>query len=57
MITQAKKHVQICTSALCVVSVKGGWGGLELGGGRCVLCMLGAFYLSIVLLINWFQLC
>ena len=43
---QLKKYVQICASALCVVSVKGGWSGLELGGGHCILSMPGAFLLE-----------
>ena len=55
--------MQIRVSALCVVSVKGGWGVLELGGGCCVLGMPGAFFIqllcyyliSLTLLNDWFQ--
>ena len=43
MIVQAKKHVQIRASVLCIISFKGGRGGLELGSGCCVLGMSGAF--------------
>ena len=43
MIALAKKHVQIHASALCVVSVKGGWGGLGLGSVCCKLGMPGTF--------------